>query len=73
MEKEFTRQLHREKDRNRNLEQRLKQVREENEKLRLALPFDDSVLQSNKESYDIPYSSHSNQRAETLKVCKTFF
>lgn len=66
-EKELSRQLHREKEKNRNFEQRIKQLREENEKLRLALPFDDASLLSNKGHYDIPYSSHSNQRAETIK------
>ncbi|XP_053406240.1 uncharacterized protein LOC123523252 isoform X2 [Mercenaria mercenaria] len=66
-EKELSRQLHREKEKNRNFEQRVKQLREENEKLRLAMPFDDAALLSNKGNYDIPYSSHSNQRAETMK------
>ncbi|KAL4227673.1 hypothetical protein ACF0H5_013109 [Mactra antiquata] len=66
-EKELTRQLNREKDKTRNFEQRVKQLREENEKLRLAMPFDDATLLLEKGKYDIPYSSHSNQRAETVK------
>ncbi|XP_052769316.1 plectin-like isoform X2 [Mya arenaria] len=67
-EKELTRQLHREKEKNRNFEQRVKQLREENEKLRLAMPFDDtSLLSKTGTSYDIPYSSHTTDRAETLK------
>ncbi|XP_052225855.1 uncharacterized protein LOC127841237 isoform X2 [Dreissena polymorpha] len=66
-EKELLRQLHREKEKNRNFEQRVKQLREENEKLRLALPFDDTSLLPRKGIYDIPYSSHSSDRAETMK------
>lgn len=67
-EKELNRQLNREKEKNRNCEQRIKHLREENEKLRLAVPFDDSTLLSSKEMYDIPYGSHSKDKAETLKV-----
>ena len=32
------------------------------------MPFDDSALLSNKETYDIPYGQHSKDRAETLSV-----
>lgn len=67
-EKELNRQLNREREKNRNFEQRIKQVREENEKLRLAMPFDDTSLLSHKDTYDIPYGSHTKDRAETLKV-----
>jgi hypothetical protein len=69
VEKELNRQLQREKDKNRNLDNKVKDTREEVEKLRLALPFDESTLTSGKsEEYDIPYSLHSNQRQENKKV-----
>ena len=65
-EKELSRQLQREKDKNRNLEQKIRDVRNENEKLRLQVPFDEASLSS--EKYDIPYSTHSSQRHESVKV-----
>ncbi|XP_056021651.1 uncharacterized protein LOC125650483 [Ostrea edulis] len=69
VEKELNRQLQREKDKNRNLDNKVKDTREEVEKLRLALPFDESTLTSGKrEEYDIPYSIHSNQRHENKKT-----
>ncbi|XP_062572417.1 uncharacterized protein LOC134234369 [Saccostrea cucullata] len=69
VEKGLNRQLQREKDKNRNLENKVKDTREEVEKLRLALPFDESALTSAKsEEYDIPYSVHSNQRYENKKT-----
>ncbi|XP_061171974.1 uncharacterized protein LOC133181501 [Saccostrea echinata] len=69
VEKGLNRQLQREKDKNRNLENKVKDSREEVEKLRLALPFDESTLTSAKsEEYDIPYSLHSNQRYENKKT-----
>jgi hypothetical protein len=36
------------------------------EKLRLQVPFDEASLSS--EKYDIPYSTHSSQRHESVKV-----
>ena len=69
VEKELNRQLQREKDKNRNLDTKVKDGREEVERLRLALPFDESTLTADKsEEYDIPYSKHSNQRLENKKV-----
>ncbi|OPL07292.1 hypothetical protein AM593_01609, partial [Mytilus galloprovincialis] len=65
-EKELSRQLQREKDKNCNLEQKTKDVKNENEKLRLQVPFDETSLTSHK--YDIPYSTHSSQRHESAKV-----
>ncbi|XP_034323206.2 uncharacterized protein [Magallana gigas] len=68
VEKELNRQLQREKDKNRNLDNKVKDTREEVERLRLALPFDETTLTSAKsEEYDIPYSIHSNQRHENKK------
>ncbi|KAK3098699.1 hypothetical protein FSP39_022200 [Pinctada imbricata] len=67
VEKELNRQLQRERDKNHNLEQKVRDVREENEKLRLALPFDESTLTLEKGGYDIPYGLHSSQRSESLK------
>ncbi|VDI33765.1 golgin subfamily B member 1 [Mytilus galloprovincialis] len=64
-EKELSRQLQREKDKNCNLEQKTKDVKNENEKLRLQVPFDETSLTSHK--YDIPYSTHSSQRHESAK------
>lgn len=69
VEKELNRQLQREKDKNRNLDNKVKDTREEVERLRLALPFDETTLTSAKsEEYDIPYSIHSNQRHENKKT-----
>lgn len=69
VEKELNRQLQREKDKNRNLDNKVKDTREEVERLRLALPFDETTLTSTKsEEYDIPYSIHSNQRHENKKT-----
>lgn len=69
VEKELNRQLQREKDKNRNLDTKVKDGREEVERLRLALPFDESTLTADKsEEYDIPYSKHSNHRLENKKV-----
>ncbi|XP_078313538.1 uncharacterized protein LOC111129499 isoform X2 [Crassostrea virginica] len=69
VEKELNRQLQREKDKNRNLDTKVKDGREEVERLRLALPFDESTLTADKsEEYDIPYSKHSNQRLENKKT-----
>ncbi|XP_060068829.1 myosin-7-like [Ylistrum balloti] len=65
-EKELNRQLHREKDKNRNLENKIKDTREDNERLRLSLPFDEAALTTQK-SYDIPYGVHASQRQETVK------
>ncbi|XP_021365614.1 uncharacterized protein LOC110458296 isoform X2 [Mizuhopecten yessoensis] len=66
MEKELSRQLHREKDKNRNLENKIKDTREDNERLRLSLPFDEAALTTQK-GYDIPYGVHESQRQETVK------
>lgn len=63
----MSRQLQREKDKNKNLEHKVKDTREDNERLRLSLPFDESSLTTQK-GYDIPYSKHNNQRTETVKV-----
>ena len=60
----MSRQLQREKEKNRNLEQKIRDVRNENEKLRLQVPFDEASLSS--EKYDIPYSTHSSH--ESVKV-----
>nr|XP_022331623.1 myosin-10-like isoform X4 [Crassostrea virginica] len=69
VEKELNRQLQREKDKNRNLDTKVKDGREEVERLRLALPFDESTLTADKsEEYDIPYSKHSNHRLENKKT-----
>lgn len=66
-EKELRRQLQREKDKNRSLEQRSHEYREENMKLRLSLPDDDDTISPYK-TYDIPNSSHSSQRQQSKKV-----
>ncbi|KAK7115731.1 trichohyalin-like [Littorina saxatilis] len=66
-EKELRRQLQREKDKNRSLEQRSHEYREENMKLRLALPDDDDTISPYK-TYDIPNSTHSSQRQMTKKT-----
>lgn len=65
-EKDLNRQLHREKDKNRNLENKIKDTREDNERLRLSLPFDEAALTTQK-GYDIPYGVHASQRQETVK------
>lgn len=67
LEKELRRQLQREKDKNRNLEHRAHEYREENLKLRLAVPDDDENIASYK-SYDIPNNAHSSSRQQTKRV-----
>jgi hypothetical protein len=60
MEKELARQLQREKDKNRNLEHRSHEYREENMKLRLSLTDDDDTILPYK-TYDIPNSNRTKQ------------
>ncbi|GFS23762.1 interaptin-like isoform X1 [Elysia marginata] len=60
-EKELERQLKREKEKTRSLEQRSNQFREENLQLRLAVPDEDE------QDYDIPFGKHSNQRQDSKK------
>ncbi|KAK7496879.1 hypothetical protein BaRGS_00011859, partial [Batillaria attramentaria] len=66
-EKELRRQLQREKDKNRNLEQRSHEYREENMKLRLALPDEDDTISPYK-TYDIPNTTHFSHRQQTKRV-----
>ncbi|XP_076465151.1 uncharacterized protein LOC143296965 [Babylonia areolata] len=66
-EKELGRQLQREKDKTRSLEQRSHDYREENMKLRLSLPDEDETIASHR-VFDIPNSSHSSQRHQTKKL-----
>ena len=61
-EKELERQLKRETDKARGLDLRVKEFREDNLKLRLALPDEDE------KNYDIPYSKHTAQRQDGKKV-----
>ncbi|KAK3608373.1 hypothetical protein CHS0354_030835 [Potamilus streckersoni] len=67
IESDLSRKLQREKEKNRNLEKNIKDLREEIEKLHLALPFDESLLTLKKGNSSIPYSSHSSMRAESLR------
>ncbi|KAL3865765.1 hypothetical protein ACJMK2_043120, partial [Sinanodonta woodiana] len=67
IENDLSRKLQREKEKNRNLEKNIKDLREEIEKLHLALPFDESLLTLKKGNYSIPSNSHSSQRAESLR------
>ncbi|CAL1534105.1 unnamed protein product [Lymnaea stagnalis] len=59
--KELERQLKREKEKTRMLEQRTKDFREENLQLRLALPDEDE------KNYDIPYSRNTSFRQENKR------
>ncbi|KAL8589100.1 hypothetical protein ACOMHN_017263 [Nucella lapillus] len=65
-EKELQRQLQREKDKNRSLEQRWHDYREENMRLRLALPDEDEAIASHT-VFNIPNSSHSSRRQLSRK------
>ncbi|XP_005105360.1 golgin subfamily A member 4 isoform X2 [Aplysia californica] len=60
-EKELERQLKREREKSRGQELRVQEFREDNLKLRLAMPDEDE------KNYDIPYSRHSTQRQDGKK------
>ncbi|KAL5005365.1 hypothetical protein ScPMuIL_018821 [Solemya velum] len=67
-EKELGRQLRREKDKCHNLEKRLKDARNDNDKLRMSIPFDEATLLSPQGGYDIPYGIHGSQRLESRRL-----
>ncbi|XP_067665526.1 uncharacterized protein [Haliotis asinina] len=61
-EKELTRQLQREKDKSRNLDQRCRELKVENENLRLSVPLDDKYLIN--DNSNIPCNKQSSQKLE---------
>ncbi len=61
------RKLQREKDKARNLDQRCRELKIENENLRLSLPLDESCLIKDN-NYDIPNNINSSHRQETKQV-----
>lgn len=70
-EKELRRQLQREKDKNRSLEQRSHEYREENMKLRLAVPDEYETISPYKK-YDIPSASLSARQQQSKRVRSSF-
>lgn len=67
-EKELNRQLRREKDKCQGLKKQLKDARDDNDKLRVSIPFDEAALLSPRAGYDIPYGIHGTQRLESRRV-----
>ncbi|XP_046583805.1 LOW QUALITY PROTEIN: putative leucine-rich repeat-containing protein DDB_G0290503 [Haliotis rubra] len=65
-EKGLTRQLQREKDKSRNLDQRCRELKVENENLRLSVPLDDTYLIN--DNTNIPCNKQSSQKQEQKKV-----